>query len=195
MATIIMSQASGGSPFFPCGPCATCFTFFGATMEVTLTGIAVCGCFEVSVFDTPPAIRYYTPVISSGVNGVFTLTNGVGPGGGWFGVIGVITLQESTFGGGTLPASTCPGTPIGVPFDVNVDMVISCDDTTHKLIAAATITLESGSPGVSSLIFTTGVTSFSAGAVVPSVLDCTDIDPDGYYRDAAGFGAITVTPP
>lgn len=191
--TLKLAAVPAGSMVDPC--CCTCWDKFGDTMEVTVTGVELCGCFIMP--GTPN--RFFSATGWSGVNGVFNLP-AVSPGNplntGWSGTIGTITLQEFN-GTSSPPSPVCDGTEIGVPFDVDVTFEVQCF-AEEGLGLQADITAGSPLTGTAAQIFAstdhTPETYFQPGDVVPNLVLCTP-GGLGYYANVAAEGALTVTPP
>lgn len=122
---IIMSQASGGQPSFPCGNCGRCHDKYGDSLTVILSGILLCsGCYTFT-FDGHDYSATFT-----GVNGSYTAT---WTGSGWQNLnIGTVTLTQWSSTDGSCSGSTTTG-------DVNAALSVTCTgDNVFTVFVSAT---------------------------------------------------------
>lgn len=190
--SLSLAAVPTGSMVDPC--CCGCWSRFGDTMDVAVSGVVLCGCFSDTDPNPPNVTRYWNSSNLVGVNGVWTL-NASAPGNPantvWSADIGTVNLQE--YDG---PVGLC-STPIGDPIlGVPVTLTINCfAEEGNGLIAQMGVPTGIGGVivGAASQIYAQSG-FFQPGDVEPNDVTCA-VNELGYAGHVAGEGQLTVTPP
>lgn len=123
---IIMSQASGGAPSFPCGGCQKCHDLLGDNLAVVISGVTVCmPCLSNGTLNIA--------VTFTGINGAFTAVWDAGSS-TWIVTVGTVTktrYPDGTDGGG------CTGDPTIETKDAILTISCSGDNALGANISAA----------------------------------------------------------
>lgn len=174
------------------GCCTSCWQKFGDTMEVTIAGVEICGCFIYIVSGHPD--RFFVASNLVGVNGVWNFP-AFSPGDPlndtWKKTdLGTIDFQE---------VDNCTDlNPIGDPFTSTIEGDIQCFASEGNGLQATIgipvdATFSLGVPIYASSD-PLAPSFFQPGDVVPNITDCP-VDGLGRFTQPASRGDLIVTPP